>query len=177
MLPSHFFLLMKPFSLQPGVSLHLSSPSFLTGYKAAPPLGHVPGTPRALLPPSYQRSSLRALSGLLSCPHGSHFLDSSTWGWLSFNLCQGRAEVPGIKSQWTEWSYAPYCLHLNIRCDVKDAGTSLFLAIVTLHCREMFFSEARCSFMALVLVGRNCWKWLWQKCAGWRPFVLSSSQE
>lgn len=38
--PSHFLLIIEPFSLQPGVSAHLSYPSFLTGSKAIPPPGH-----------------------------------------------------------------------------------------------------------------------------------------
>lgn len=40
MLPSHFLLMMEPFSQQPGISAYLSSPSSLPGYKAVPPPGH-----------------------------------------------------------------------------------------------------------------------------------------
>lgn len=93
---SHFLFLMEPFSLQPRASAHLSYPSSLTGYKATPPPGCIPGNPRALLPPCYQHSFLRTLCGLPSGPHRRHCLESSISGLLSFDFCQSRAEVPGI---------------------------------------------------------------------------------
>lgn len=144
---SHFLLLLEPFNLQPGVSAHLSYPSCLTAYKAAPPTTypcHSQGTAATLLPTAPSGPSMASQAVHMAGPHSLEssivrcHLTFSKAGLRSmvFERINGHNQMPSKVST---------CMH--IRWDVTEAGipSPVPHTLVTLHCQEKCFPMSHIS--------------------------------